>query len=291
MRALVKAVFRCLGKDPVSAVESLSSWSVRLALRQQGLAALVARLREIEPDISNQEDDALRGKRFNAYWELKRRGLQAFQTRLLLDSLELLPRRDGLVVVDVGDSAGTHMLYLRRLAGQGRVRDTLSVNLEERAVEKVRARGFQALLCRAEELDVDGGVDLFATFEMVEHLHNPALFLRRLSRRPDSARLLLTVPYLERSRVGLHHVRNGSTEKVLAGDEHILELSPADWRLLFLHSGWRVVREETYYQYPRWLGVGSVLAWFWRRTDFEGFWGAVLEKDGSFADRYVDWEP
>lgn len=290
MKALVKALLRLCGKEPAAFIEDVSHWSLRWALRQQGRSELVGRLREIEPDLTNQEDEALKGKPHGPYWDLKRRGLQAFQCEFMLREVSRLPNRV-LTVADIGDSAGTHMLYLRRLAGEARKVETVSVNLEERAVEKIRARGFKAVLGRAEDLDLEGAkVDLFTSFEMVEHLHNPAIFFRRLARRNDRARLLLTVPYLRRSRVGLHNVRWGNPDPIRAGDEHIFELCPEDWKLLLLHSGWRVVEEGVYHQYPRFPVLDLPLAWFWRRTDYEGFWGVLLEKDSTFSDRYQDWE-
>lgn len=103
--------------------------------------------------------------------------------------------------------------------------------------------------------------------------------------------MVITVPYMKKSRVGLFHTRNSATSPVFAKDEHIFELSPQDWTLLCLHSGWRITYSETYYQYPRKLPlVSPLLASFWRYTDFEGFWGAILGKDTACSDRYQDWE-
>ncbi|MBL0348769.1 MAG: methyltransferase domain-containing protein [Elusimicrobia bacterium] len=264
---------------------------LRLAQREQGLSDLVRRLREIVPDIAGQESSEER--RFNPYWELKRRGLQAFQCREMLAAVESLgagsPR--GITVVDIGDSAGTHLLYLKALLGPDRPVETVSVNLDPRAIAKIRARGLKALLCRAEDLRLENPVDLFVSFEMLEHLHNPALFLRRLACRDDASRLLLTVPYRRQSQVGLHHVRRNEAKTVHAEEEHIFELSPRDWTLLFKHAGWRAVRSSTYVQYPRrWNPFWPLLAWWWNRRDFEGFWSVQLERDRSLSDGYVDWE-
>ena len=63
--------------------------------------------------------------------------------------------------------------------------------------------------------------------------------------------MLVTVPYVKSSRVGLHHIRNRSRAPVGAEGTHILELSPEDWTLLMLHAGWRVIYQKIYYQYPR----------------------------------------
>lgn len=49
---------------------------------------------------------------------MKVRALHAFQITLMLKALAGL-RRKRLTVVDIGDSAGTHMIYLTKLAGEG----------------------------------------------------------------------------------------------------------------------------------------------------------------------------
>jgi len=278
-----------LGIDKRKLLEFLSGWSIRASQAENGLGDLATELRRIVPDISEQEESEK--NRFNPYLELKRRTLQAFQCRMLLTALEGEPSGD-MTVVDIGDSAGTHMLYLRGLAG-GRFRlHTISVNLDPRSIKKIEKRGLTAVLCRAEELDPGAGtINLFTSFQMVEHLHNPALFFRRLAVKSECRKMLITVPYLKRSRVGLHHLRHRDARTVFAEDEHIFELSPEDWTLLLLHSGWKVSFNRIYFQYPRrWPLVSAALAWFWRNTDFEGFWGAVLEKDLTFSDLYQDWE-
>ncbi|MBI5045201.1 MAG: methyltransferase domain-containing protein [Candidatus Levybacteria bacterium] len=285
----MKESFAYIGIDINRFIQVISKFSIYLALFRNGQRELLKKLREIVPDISNQESS---GKdTFNDYWEINHRALQAFQCYLMLRVLEYLPTGK-LTVVDIGDSAGTHMLYLRELTKDKFDVDTISVNLDPRAIKKIKARGLKAILCRAEELDLgQNAVDLFTSFEMVEHLHNPAIFFRRLAKKSPCNKIVITVPYLKDSRVGLHHIRNRTGKIIFAEDEHIFELSPEDWTLLILHSGWRVVYSEVYYQYPRQLPVISqLLSWFWRNTDFEGFWGAILEKDTTLSDLYQDWD-
>ena len=73
--------------------------------------------------------------------------------------------------------------------------DTLSVNLDPRAVEKIKARVLERFLCRAEDLDLPGvDIDLFTSFEMVEHLHNPAIFFHRLAKKSSCRKILITRP-------------------------------------------------------------------------------------------------
>lgn len=282
-------ILKTLGFSPKDFFESFSKLSLKLALFENRYGKLVKKLREIVPDISNQESSEK--DTFNDYWELKRRILQAFQCTMMLKSLEPGPPVN-LTVVDIGDSAGTHMLYLKELTKNKFDIDTISVNLDPRAIEKINARGLKAILCRAEDLDLgDKNIDLFTSFQMVEHLHNPAIFFYRLAKKSSCNKIIITVPYQKNSRVGLHHLRNKTNKIIYAEDEHIFELSPEDWSLLILHSGWRVIYSKIYYQYPRMLPIVSpLLSWYWRKTDFEGFWGAILEKNTTLVDHYQDWD-
>ena len=47
---------------------------------------------------------------------------------------------------------------------------------------------------------------------------------------------------------------------------------------------------EIHYQYPRLWIFSLPFKWFWRKTDFEGFWGALLVRDLTYAKLYQDWE-
>lgn len=289
LRRVLKKIFQIVGINPSDLIQKISKWSISYSVRENKFVELIERLRQITPDISRQELTAMSG--YNDYWELKRRALQAFQCNMMLKALEPLTVKN-LTVVDIGDSAGTHMLYLKELTKDKFDIDTIGVNLDPAAIEKIKARGQKAVLCRAEDLNLgDKKVDLFTSFQMVEHLHNPAIFFRRLAKRSPCNKIVLTGPYMKSSRVGLHNIRNKVNKSVIAEEEHIFELDPEDWSLLFLHSGWKVTYSQIYYQYPRKIPiVNTILGWFWRKTDFEGFWGVILEKDTTFSDCYQDWE-
>jgi len=287
--ALLKEKLKSFGVDIVPMVLSLREFSLKRAVRQNKWEDLLEELKRIVPDedITEQEFSE---KTETPCAKLKRRALHWFQCSLMLKALENLPQGK-LTVVDIGDSAGTHMRYLKKMAKDKFDVDTISVNLDERAVEKIRARGMNAIHSRAEELSLgEKNIDLFTSFQMVEHLHNPAIFLRRLAKKSKGDRILLTVPYLKKSRVGLHNIRNGFLKPIRAEEEHIFELNPEDWTLLFLHSGWRVAHSEIYYQYPKRSLLEPFWKLFWRTTDYEGFWGAILEKDTKISDYYKDWE-
>ena len=89
------------------------------------------------------------------------------------------------------------------------------------------------------------------SFQTVEHLNSPINFLKSISQNTNCNYFLITVPYISSSRIGLEHIRGNLDTKVHAENIHIFELSPQDWKLLFKHSGWEIVDETVYFQYPK----------------------------------------
>jgi hypothetical protein len=168
----------------------------------------------------------------------------------------------------------------------------VSVNLDPVAVEKVRAKGGDAVLARAEEIDLEGvRPDLFMSFEMVEHLTDPIRFLHRLAERGSADHLLMTVPLSPVSRFGGADLRqpvSAMPARFTAEEVHLFELCPADWLLLARFAGWRPVFERRYLQYPERAPL-RLAAPLWRKLDFPGFWGVLLERDLEVARRYADW--
>jgi 2-polyprenyl-3-methyl-5-hydroxy-6-metoxy-1,4-benzoquinol methylase len=192
-------------------------------------------------------------------------------------------------IVDIGDSSGTHLQYVRELFLKGKKSRCLSINLDKEAVEKIKSKGMEAIHERAENLFKHNiRADVFLCFQMIEHLMNPCTFLHDLSEKTDAKYLIVTVPYMKTSRMGLNFIRENKKEKEGAETTHIFELSPEDWKLLFQFSGWRVHHEKIYYQYPK-----NHLLYFtknlWRKHDFEGFYGVVLTRDNSISSQYLDW--
>jgi 2-polyprenyl-3-methyl-5-hydroxy-6-metoxy-1,4-benzoquinol methylase len=155
------------------------------------------------------------------------------------------------------------------------------------AVNKISSKGIEAILCKAEDLYEKHKInaDLILSFEMLEHLYDPVSFLNILSEKSVSEYFVLTVPYLAQSRVGLHHIRQGQKRTVYPENTHIFELSPADWKLLFQHAGWKVVNEAIYRQYP-FRSVWRLLKPVWKKLDFEGFYGVILKRDRTWAELY-----
>lgn len=264
-------------------VSKVLTKSLEGAAFQQDLGELKTRLARIVPDIREQYTAF---KVDDAYLETKVRNMHAFQVSLIKPVLDEFKEP---CIVDIGDSAGTHLQYLLGLYANGKKIRCLSVNLEKAAVDKIQQKGLEAVQVRAEHLrqqNIDA--DIFLCFEMLEHLMNPCQFLHELSMNTKAKYFILTVPYLKKSRVGLHQLRRGQQASFGAETTHLFELCPEDWKLLFRFSGWRVDHEAIYRQYPRhhWLGVTR---YYWRKYDFEGFYGVRLTPDRTWSSRYLDW--
>lgn len=278
----------------VSVLEAAQLASLRSAAREQDLDAFVRRLCAVVPDISDQYSTFVLDTRMLT---TKVRAQQAFQTALALAAVDRILAEPGgagagspLRIVDIGDSSGTHVTYLRAILDdgarlRGRALHCLSVNIDPAAVERIRAKGLPAVLGRAGDLNGAGWLDadLFLAFELLEHLTDPVAFLDVLSRQARGEYLVATVPYLRQSRVGLHHIRQGRPRTVYPENTHIFELSPPDWRLIFSHAGWEPVYEQVYLQYPRW-GVWRVMRIVWKVLDFEGFYGVIARRNRSWAE-------
>lgn len=260
--------------------ENLLIRSLRAAAAEQGLAPLVEHL-AAAGDVSEQYTTM---KMDSEYLRLKVLTQHAFQVALAGPAL---PAGTG-VVVDIGDSSGAHTQYLRALHPDCKA-EFLSVNLDEHAVAKIKAKGLNAMLARAEDVMKQGvTAEVFLLFETLEHLADPFNFLHALSAKSLCRRLVLTVPYVRRSRLGLHHIRQGLRAKTTAERVHLLELCPEDLRLLFAHTGWRVENERIYRQYPLRSPLRATRA-LWAGHDFEGFYGVVLSRDDSWSSLYADW--
>ena len=263
--------------------QSVMKTSIGKAAKEQGLKNLADKLSEIVPDIADQYSTF---KIDNPYIDVKTRNQHAFQISLVN---EIIEEFETPTIVDIGDSAGTHLQYLMGLHSKNRKMQCLSVNLDAQAVEKIKQKGFEAVNARAEDLqkyDID--TDIFLCFETLEHLMDPCYFLHELSTKTNAKYIVISVPYLKNSRVGLYHIRGEELRNVYAENTHIFELNPKDWKLLVRHSGWSVLEERVYLQYPK-RGFFWFTKAFWRRFDFEGFYGMILTKDDRWSSRYMDW--
>jgi len=266
-----------------TAYESMCRASLQKAAIEQGLGDLGVKLEKIVPDISNQYSTR---KLDTNYLKIKVRNMHAFQISLVN---KIIGEFNSPTIVDIGDSAGTHLQYIKGLHSKERDIKTLSVNLDPEAVNRIKAKGQKVLNARAEDLQSHHvSADIFLCFEILEHLTDPCRFLHKLSSGTDAKYLIVTVPFLRRSRVGLHHIKGARKDRITAENTHIFELCPAEWKLILKHSGWSIVDEKTYLQYPR-RSFLRLLQPLWRRFDFEGFYGLILKRDDTWSSKYLDW--
>lgn len=258
--------------------------SLLAAAKEQKLSVLAEKLKGIVEDISDQYSTF---KINSKYLEVNVRNLHAFQVYL---AAKVIKGLHDAFIVDIGDSSGTHIKYLSELFGKENNLSFLSVNLDDTAVKRIKDKNLKAIKSRAEDLDkYEINADVFLCFELLEHLMNPISFLRELSLKTKAKFLIVTVPYVRSSQVGLYHIRTKDEGKyACAENTHIFEFKPEDWKLIMKHCGWDIVEESYYYQYPR-RGLFRLTKSLWRRTDFEGFYGLILKREHSWLLRYQDW--
>lgn len=265
------------------------NYSIARSSKEQKLVEMKLKLARIIPDLSEQYTSF---KIEGAYLVNKVRSQHAFQITLAKDAIRLLiSKKKRPTIVDIGDSSGTHLKYLNSLIGKENIR-TLSVNFDPIAVKKIRQKGLEAVESRAELLhnnpDFDEQVDIFLSFEMIEHLIDPVGFLYKMSTQSQCSYFVITVPFLNKSRIGLHQIRNQKFDIFNAETTHIFELAPEDWNLVFKFTGWKIVKSIRYTQYPKYSPL-TLLRFLWRRFDFDGFYGVILQKDDTISKKYAHW--
>lgn len=291
MLGTIKSAARSFGIDARRLYQAASARSVDAAVREQGLTSLRAQLRARIPDLTDQYTLKIDPIEYERYWETKMRSIHAFQIDSALRALASLGG-SALTVVDVGDSSGNHGTYLKTLAPAGQIGRMVSVNLDRVAVEKIQAKGGEAILCRAEALHAQGlRPDLMLLFETLEHITDPLRFLHTMAADGDIANILLTVPYRARSRFGGDLIRRAAIDlpdQITPEQVHIFELSPEDWQLLALLAGYRTIFCRTYLQYPR-HSPYRLMKPIWREFDFEGFISLFLQRDPALSERYTGW--
>jgi hypothetical protein len=161
--------------------------------------------------------------------------------------------------------------------------------LDPEAIRRIREKEIDAICARAEELNrYSRDADIYLSFEMIEHLTDPIGFLYKLSHGTECKAFVITVPYIEQSRIGLRFIRDNQKKDVRSESVHIFELSPFDWRLIFKYAGWDVIYDRVYLQYPQ-KGPLSLTKNYWKKIDYEGFYGAVLSRNFSWSSLYKDW--
>jgi len=275
-------------KTVKKAYDNFRERSVYSALKQQRLLARFNQIKRLDPDISNQYTSS---NIDTSYLQTKVLGLHAFQMALFGLFINGQNRKEWSIT-DLGDSSGNHIMYIKNLFSKFKW-DTLSVNLDQKAVDKIRSKGLNAIACSIEdyyEYEKDYRNQIITLFQTLEHLENPISILKGVKENLKPEAFIITVPFVRRSKVGLHYLRENLKSdffnKVPSPENiHIFELSPDDWELLFEYCGWEVKHSLVYYQYKRRIPIISrLLRWYWSAFDFEGFYGCILTKNKGGED-------
>tara|TARA_B100001057_G_scaffold498249_1_gene604683 strand:- start:112 stop:948 length:837 start_codon:yes stop_codon:yes gene_type:complete len=263
--------------------------SLKAAAKEQNLLSNIRKIENIVSDYSKQYNY---GKIDGKFWNYKVRAHHAFQLEMCLNAINLFKKqflKKQIKIIDIGDSSGTHVNYLKKLVHDLEI-ETLSINLDPLAIRKIQENGHEAKQARAEDIEkYDIDKDIFISFQTLEHLNSPIDFLKSISDSSSCKYFVITVPYLKQSRVALEYIRKQTEEKEVHSENvHIFELNPNDWKLLFKHSGWEVLEEKIYYQYPKFSPL-RLLKSAWREFDFEGFYGVILKRNDKWKNKFCDW--
>mgnify|MGYP001612453296 FL=1 len=190
--------------------------------------------------------------------------------------------------LDIGDSDGSTRLLLNEALPHFSI-DTMGINLQLKAVEKIRRKGLKAECLDAMEVQKAGTrYDIVSLFETLEHLTNPIGFLENIHETVKH-RLIISVPLICHSRISLRYLDKTWDKNIIPTIEntHIFELAPEDWRKIFLHTGWRVESEWRLRQFPDSGILKIIMQRAWRKLSFEGFWFAALTKDMFHKNRFM----
>lgn len=200
----------------------------------------------------------------------------------------LLALKDGCSYADVGDSDGSVRLLLEKYFSKEKL-SSIGINLQENAVKKIKEKGLEAICADALSLGDKGiNYDIVSAFETVEHLPDPIGFLDRI-KSVINYKLILSVPLIRHSRISLAYLSDKwpKDKKPTIENTHIFELSPMDWKKIFLHTGWKIDREWKLMMFPSNGFSRFILQPYWRFVSFEGFWFVSLSKDNKYACQYV----
>lgn len=220
--------------------------------------------------------------------EKRIRLLVVFETFFVKKEIDRIIAENGKCsYADIGDSDGSVRLLLKHYLNSNQL-DTVGINLQKSAVDKMKKKGLNAICADAQSLGDRGlNYDIVSLFETLEHLPDPIRFLAGMTTVVKN-RLIVSVPFIRRSRVGLAYLSNNWAEdnKPTIENTHIFELSPKDWKKIFLHSGWKVEKELKLMMFPA-TGISRfILQPFWRFVSFEGFWFVSLIKNDRYSSKY-----
>lgn len=163
--------------------------------------------------------------------------------RPMLDYLVAACERHGVPrerLVEVGPGFGT---FVALATASGKFRDVLAVERTPEMAKACRERGAKVIERPVEELAEGeiGEIDVLVSFEVIEHLFNPADFLRSVARvlRPGGL-LLLTCPNGEGFDTAVLGAQSGQVDS-----EHVNLFNPQSLEGLLKRTGFAVLESQT----------------------------------------------
>jgi hypothetical protein len=143
-----------------------------------------------------------------------------------------------------------------------------------------------AICEKAENLDYDKyPVNVFCSFQMLEHLENPIYFLKKVASSARCSYLVISVPYVERGFIRLGYIRN-NLSSATPEDTHVFELAPDDWQLIFKHSGWEIVSEKKQTLFPQSIWFSWLRQILWGKDDALGNYVVMLKPNDKWRKIY-----
>lgn len=182
--------------------------------------------------------------------------------------------------LDIGDSDGSTRMLLQNSMDNFNM-STLGINLQTKAVEQVKQLGLDAECIDALDMHkTNRKYDIVSLFETLEHLTDPLGFLKSIHPVVNK-RLIVSVPFIDHSRVGLAYLQEKWPEHKVPTIEntHVFELSPNDWNKIFLHCGWCVEDQKVARPFPSHGSLKHIMRYAWKKISFEGYWFVSLKKD------------
>jgi 2-polyprenyl-3-methyl-5-hydroxy-6-metoxy-1,4-benzoquinol methylase len=189
---------------------------------------------------------------------------------------------------DIGDSDGSVRILLSDYFSSEQL-ETTGINLQIKAVEKIRKLGLNAICADAMDLGEQNiKYDIVSLFETLEHLKDPIGFLTKIHPIVKN-KLIISVPYAMNSKIRLQYLEQNwpSDKKATIENQHIFELAPTDWGKIFKFTGWKISHQKVVKPFPNFSLYRLLLQPYWRYISYDGFWFVALEKDDTYSSKYI----
>lgn len=277
MKAIKKLIVELKNQISISAV-------TKIIKADTGLTEIWELSKKHYPDFKNHFANEIISDEVEARIRLLVVNEVSFIKAVISNLLKVKPH---VSYADVGDSDGSVQLMLKEYFQDSQL-STVGINMQKQAVEKIQKLGLDAI--HADAIDLakrDISYDVISLFETLEHLPDPIGFLNSIH-GIVAENLVVSVPFIRKSRIGLSYLSGGWPDgvKPTIENQHVFELSPTDWKKIFLHSGWKVNSEMKLFMYPEKSLHRLLLEPYWRRISFDGFWFASLVRDETYTTRY-----